>query len=125
MHPLTSQRPYQMEPLWCLELEVVRLASSGGNAGEGATSSDCGAGLECASNPLDASRLACLVLCSETTNCGDANACVGFTDTTAYCLPVSAGRTKSAFKQLYRLCRSRHHMCSHNSCRSGRLSLQS
>ena len=37
--------------LWCLELEVVRLASSGGNAGEGeacATSSDCGAGLECA-----------------------------------------------------------------------------
>ena len=86
--------------LWCLELEVVRLASSGGNAGEGeacTASADCGAGLECTANPLDASRLACLVPCSETTNCGDTNACVGFTDTTAYCLPISAGRDQECF----------------------------
>ena len=52
-------------------------------------------GPECAANPLDVSQLACLVPCSETTNCGDASTCVGFADTTAYCLPASAGRDQS------------------------------
>jgi len=81
--------------LWCMELEVVRVASSPGNAGEleaCSATADCGAGLECVANPLDASRSACLVACSAETNCGAGSECVGFTDTNAYCLPASASR---------------------------------
>ena len=85
--------------LWCMELEVVRVGSPG-NAGEleaCTTTSDCGAGLECAANPLDASRSACLVPCSGDTNCGDSSVCVGFTDTSAYCLPATAARDQECF----------------------------
>lgn len=96
--------------LWCMELEVVRVASSQGDAGEleaCAAASDCGAGLECVANPLDASRSACLVACSAETNCGAGNECVGFTDTTAYCLPASASRDQE--------CLSNFSVCSDDS----------
>lgn len=86
--------------IWCMDSELVQVSGQGGTLGEFDActgSNQCGVGLECITNPLDPNRAACLTPCLDDSSCGFSGVCVGFSETSAYCLSQSAARDQECF----------------------------
>ena len=62
----------------------------------------CQEGLECAENPIEAGKFACLTPCTDDASC-TGSVCVGFTETSAYCMQNTAQRDQECFSN-FKVC---------------------
>ena len=62
----------------------------------------CQEGLECAENPIEAGKFACLTPCTDDAAC-TGSVCVGFTETSGYCMQNTAQRDQECFSN-FKVC---------------------
>ena len=113
--PMTyTSTPVADGSLWCMDAEVIRVSGEDVSLGEFEVcsgSNQCGPGLECVTNPLDTTRSACLTPCLDDSACGFSGACVGFTESSAYCMSQSAARDQECFTN-FQVCSDTTTTCS-------------
>ena len=59
-------------------------------------STPCQDGLECAENPIEAGKFACLTPCTDNSAC-QGSVCIGFTESAGYCLQNNAARDQECY----------------------------